>query len=107
MLTMERANMISDYLSQDAERTKELFNLMPSEAVEKINADGFDFTVEEITEYGENLKKIADKNGNGELDANELDDVSGGLATAAIVAIYGAVALGGFGTGVCAYKGWW
>lgn len=105
--SIERANLLSEYLNQDIERTKELFNMMPEDATAKINADGYDFTVDEIKEYGENLKSVAAKTDGGELDASELDNVAGGLATAAIVAIYAATAAGGFGVGVCAYKGWW
>ncbi len=50
-LTKERATLLSDYLMKDTERTKELFNMMPEEALERINADGNDFTLAELKEY--------------------------------------------------------
>lgn len=106
MLTKERKDLITAYLSTNEEHTKALFNMMPDEAVVQINANGYDFTVDEIREYGENLKRLAEA-GDGELNAEDLENVAGGLGTLAILAIYGAVAAGGFGVGVCAYKGWW
>ena len=105
MLSLERKNAITAYLIEDEERAKELFNMMPEEAVAKMNADGYDFNLDEVREYGEQLKAAAQSE--GELNEAELDNVSGGLGTLAVVAIYGACAAGGFGVGVCAYKGWW
>lgn len=106
MLSQERKNAITAYLVEDEARAKELFNMMPDEAVAKMNADGYDFGIDEVREYGEQLQAVAQ--GEGELNEAELDGVSGGeLCTLAVIAIYGACAAGGFGVGVCAYKGWW
>ena len=85
MLTKERAELLANYLAADQDRAQALLELSPEEAVAKINADGNDFTVEEVKEFGETLQKVTKT---GELNENELEDVSGGvIGTATAIAI--------------------
>ena len=73
MLTQERKNILKEILEADAKRTQELFALEPSDALVKINSLGHNFTLEEITEYGEILK--TSKN---ELNFDVLENAAGG-----------------------------
>lgn len=79
MLTQERANLLASYLNSDIENAKQLFELSPADAAEKINTSGYDFSVEELTEFGVQLKKVIETTQEGELSENALDNVSGGL----------------------------
>ncbi len=74
-LSPERRKMLADYLTENEERTLELFNAKPETVLAKINADGYDFTAEELTEY---LEYVQDVLGADELDEDALEDVSGG-----------------------------
>lgn len=79
MLTNERAELIAKYLTDNQERAKALLELSAEEAAAKINADGFDFSVDEIREFGQQLQMIADaQSKNGELNAEDLENVAGG-----------------------------
>ena len=78
VLTNERAAMLAEFLNSDKERATKLFDLAPEDALVEINKAGNDFTIDEVVEFGEQLKKAA--NSNCELDADKLADVSGGLA---------------------------
>lgn len=79
MLTNERAEQIAKYLTDDTVRGRVLLDLSAEEAMARINADGNDFTLEEIREFGKQLQLIADANNReGELSAEELDDIAGG-----------------------------
>ncbi len=75
-LTEERAEALAQYLADEKEDRSGLFELEASEAVEKINADGYDFTAEELREFAEIARKVVSEE--GELDENSLDDVAGG-----------------------------
>lgn len=79
MLTNERAELIGNYLTADKERAAALLALSPEEAVAKMNADGNDFTVEEIIAFGATVRTVSAEE--GELGADDLDDVSGGSVT--------------------------
>jgi len=80
-LTKERASTITNFLESDLERAKKLFDLGPDAALKEINAAGNDFTIEEIKGYGEAAKKASVQ---GELDADALDDVAGGITFAVV-----------------------
>lgn len=98
ILTNERSEKLSAYLTADIERAKSLINLPPEEAVAKINADGFDFSVDEIMEFGEQLKKAAAMQaGDGELSEEALSEVSGGIGvvTGALIALGAGILVGG------------
>lgn len=86
VLTNERAEMLAKYLTDKKEAGFDLLGLEASEAVEKINADGFDFTADELHEFAEMMDKAAPAG--DELDENFLEGVSGGLAVAAAVAAF-------------------
>ena len=90
-LTQERANVLTEFLNADEERTKDLFALEANEAQVQINALGNDFTLDEIIEYGEAVKKLTAQ---GELDADALDNVAGGFLTTSMLFSAG-MALGG------------
>lgn len=81
VLTNERAEVLGKYLTENKERAVALLELSPEEAAAKINAEGHDFTVDEVREFGEQLQKAAANS--GELDAASLEQVSGGLVAAA------------------------
>jgi len=81
-MTQERVKSLTEFLSADLERAKELVVLEPGEALPKINAFGYDFTIDEINEYSVALKETA--NNQGELDLDALDDVAGGVVGAII-----------------------
>lgn len=104
VLTNERAEVFAKYLTDDKDRANALLELTPEEAAERINADGFDFTAEEVKEFGENLKAAVAQQ-DGELDEISLDDVSGGLATAA-AAVYLTCVTIGIGLGTAAAGKW-
>ena len=88
ILSNERAEKLSAYLTADIERAKTLINLSPEEAVAKINADGFDFSVDEIMEFGEQLQKVvASQSEDGELSEEALGEVGGGVVIAGDVAV--------------------
>lgn len=81
VLTNERAEMLANYLMGDSDRAKELLAKSPEDAMKEINADGNDFTVDEIVAFGEQVKSVmANANEKGELAESALDNVSGGLA---------------------------
>lgn len=78
-LTNERAEMLADYLGADADRAEQLGKMSAEKAAEIINADGYDFTAEELKEFSNTVQKIAVlKNNGSELSDEELDNVSGG-----------------------------
>lgn len=85
VLTNERAEMLGKYLTENKERAVALLELSPEEATAKINAEGHDFTVDEVREFGEQLQKAATNS--GELDAASLEQVSGGLMVETAVAM--------------------
>lgn len=102
MLTQERADIISQFLADDQERARVLLDMEPAEALEKINAAGYDFTVQELVEYCDALKlAIAGE----ELNADDLDSVSGG-AVMVSVGIMIACGVGGFVAGFAVSKKW-
>ena len=101
MLTQERADIISKFLADDQERAKKLFEQEPAEVLKVLNGAGYDFTVEELNEYGAALKQAATQ---GELKEDDLDTVSGGVAVS--VGIMIACGVGGFAAGFVCNKGW-
>lgn len=85
MLTNERADLLAAYLDADIQNAKELFELSPADAAIRINANGYDFSVEEITEFGVQLKKAVEMAREGELSEDTLDNVFGGLVVEGVV----------------------
>ncbi|GHU49178.1 hypothetical protein FACS1894127_1790 [Clostridia bacterium] len=77
MLTQERADVLTEFLSSDRERAKKLLALSADEALVQINELGHDFTIVEVNEYGKALEAVVVQG--GELDINVLDNVAGGI----------------------------
>ncbi len=75
-MTQERLNAIAEVLNADEDRAKKLVEMEPAAAAEALKAEGYDFTADELTEFGEIAVKA---NQTGELDADKLDEVAGGL----------------------------
>ncbi len=86
-MTNERISQITDALMADETNVKSLFELDPSDAANALEQKGYDFTEEELVEYGKILdsEKKALESGQ-ELAEEALDDVSGGGLIAAAVA---------------------
>lgn len=83
MLTRERAQVLADYLNADTERSKKLLEMSPEVALAGMNADGNDFTLDEILEFGKQLQATAAQT--GELDENALSNVAGGLVVEGVM----------------------
>lgn len=93
VLTESRAKLLADYLNADAERAQKLAELTPEAALTHVNADGNDFTIEEMREFAQEIQSLALAQSNqGELDENALCDVAGGVGLAAAAA-KGAIAV--------------
>lgn len=103
MLVQERAEVLGKYLTDNPERANAILELNPAEAVERINADGYDFTAAELEEFGKNLKAASEDN--GELKENQLENVAGGLSVA-LAGFYFAVFTGCAKLGGYAAKNW-
>ena len=96
-LTNDRTEKLASFLSSDLDRAKSLLTLTPEEATTKINAEGFDFTVEEVVEFGKLLQTAASSSDNGELSEEELGDVAGGIGVVAgaLIALGAGILVGG------------
>lgn len=111
MLTNERAERLANYLTSDTDRAAKLLNLDADAATALINADGNDFTVDEVMDFGKQLQAYAAQNQreDGELDAQALDSVAGGVVVAACIVAAGvALFTAGvtFGYTVARDRGW-
>ena len=97
-MTEERAKKIIEAIETYGDNEK-LFAMSPEEAVEALNANGNDFTLEEIVEAGEGLKTVSQvTSANGEIDIDVLEKVSGGANSS----FWAGVAVGsGTGAAVC------
>ena len=73
----ERVEALANYFKEDTQRMERLLAMPVEEAAVLINADGFDFTAEELVAIAEEVEKVAGAQA-GELSAEDLDDVSGG-----------------------------
>ena len=96
-LTNEKMEKLSNYLMAETDRAKALLKLTPEEAVEKINADGNDFTVDELNAFGSKLQAaVQAQSENGELSESNLEDVAGGigLITGTLIALGAGVVVG-------------
>lgn len=85
MITIERTEILTGLLTSDEGRAKRLLALEPDEAMRQINDLGYDFTQDEIIEYGKALKAATEKC--GELDLDALDEVAGGILPIIPIAI--------------------
>jgi predicted ribosomally synthesized peptide with nif11-like leader len=83
-MTETRAKALSEFLTADADRAKDLLTKEPEEALKVINANGFDFTVDELKEFGAAVRKAAEAD---ELSEASLEGVSGGVITESVIGI--------------------
>ena len=81
MLTQEKANVITEYLSKDIEHTKELLDAEPEVVLAELKAAGIECDLDELKEYSEVLNAAVVVSQKGELNEEELDQVAGGSIT--------------------------
>lgn len=75
-MDQERMIQLGELLNEDASFTEEILQKTPEEAVKVLEEKGYSFSVEELVAFGEALVSVC--KGTGELDATELEDVTGG-----------------------------
>lgn len=80
ILTTEKAEKFTEYLTDNVERAKKLFALPLSVVVNEIRLDGLDYTEEELREYVDYIQTSLSAK-NTEFNESKLDEVSGGFAT--------------------------
>lgn len=86
VLTNERAEMLANYLTADVNKAKKLIDLPVEDALKEINAEGFDFSIDELKDFGEILQNVVSvANEDGEIDADTLDNIAGGVVISAAV----------------------
>lgn len=80
-------------IEADKGLAEKLFSLESAKDVQSLlKEQGLDFSVEEIDTLREALVKALAKSTDGELSDEDLEDVAGGIAITAIVALIGAIA---------------
>ena len=84
-ITIERAESLAKYLYENPEKAETLMTMSAEEACAKINAEGYDFSADELADFAEVLNKTTAAK-QGELNAEDLDDVNGGILVSTIVA---------------------
>lgn len=84
MLTNERAETLTNFLTSDPERAQRLLEADVDVALQEINDAGYDFTTDELNEYCSAFKAAVTQ---GELNVEQLENVAGGVVvTGAMVA---------------------
>lgn len=76
-MTKERIQAIAEALENDDLR-KALLDMEPATAAEELKKEGYDFTTDELIEFG---TLFAEATSTGELNAEDLDSVAGGSVT--------------------------
>lgn len=84
MLSEARINKIVSAMGTDEAKVKELVEMTPEAAAAKFAAMGYDFSAEELVEFGNYLAANVP---NGEINENELDKVAGGIAAETLFVI--------------------
>ncbi len=79
MLTDERGQELMEYFEADPARAQELLDLSVEDALVKMNADGHDFTQEELEAFDSILCAAPEMD--GELDVDDLEAVAGGFGS--------------------------
>ena len=74
-LTSDKAFTLTKIINADKDRAKYLLGLSPGEATAQINELGYDFTAEEIKEYGQMIRDYM----GGHINDDVLLDVAGGV----------------------------
>ena len=117
MLTQEKANLITEYLSKDINHTKELLDREPEVVLAELNAAGIDCELEELVAYGEILNNAVAMSQKSELNEEDLEQVAGGagvtITAGLILALGGSLVAGAAVGGAAVYvtykvvtKGW-
>jgi len=81
-MTKERIQAIADALSKDDAERKALLGMEPAAAAEELKKQGYDFTADELIEFG---KLVAEATASGELGDDQLENVSGGSITIGVL----------------------
>lgn len=76
-ITKEKFEILAKYIVDNEERAKALTAVSAEEACEKINADGYDFTADELVAFAEEMEKLSAQQ-TEELGAEDLGEISGG-----------------------------
>ncbi len=97
-MTNERAEILVAFLKEDDDRASKIFELAATVSVEaaaeEANKYGYDFSGEEIESLMDQLAAVSAAGANGELDADALENVSGGLVITTAVVGYWVVCAG-------------
>lgn len=98
MLTLERVDVLNEFMAENPERARKLLDMEPEAALVEINSAGHDFILEELLEYCEAFKMAVAKD---ELGEDDLTAVTGGsvVITTAVVLKVGGGLLAAFGVG--------
>ena len=93
---MDRKQQFYEVAFKDEETAKSLLEKSPEEVSAYMKTQGYEYSVEEIKAIGAELKAMADKQTEGELDEEALEDVAGGfgIAVATAVAFFAGYAYG-------------
>lgn len=96
MLTVEKSKSLLDYLASEDVDAEALFTAEPAEALNKINAAGLDFTMDELMQFGQELRVALTTD--SELSEEDLDAVAGGIVVS--LGLVAAYVVGGLIVGV-------
>ena len=69
---------------ENEELAKKIVPMQPEEAQKALAENGFDFTIDEIIEAGNELYAMREQQMSGELDEDDLENVSGGISIVAV-----------------------
>ena len=89
---MDRKQQFYEVAFKDEETAKSLLEKSPEEVSAYMKTQGYEYSVEEIKAIGAELKAMADKQPEGELDEDALENVAGGMLGTAMVFAAGFVA---------------
>lgn len=115
MLTQEKADQITTFLSRNIEHTKELLEMAPETVLVEINSAGIECNLDELVEYGKVLNSAIELSQKDELTEQDLEQVSGGVVITAglILGLAGCLVAGAVVGGTAVYityravKGGW
>lgn len=83
MLTQEKADQITSFLSRDIDHARVLLEMEPAEALAEVNAAGIECSLDDIKEYGKVLCSAMEVAQKGEFSEEDLDQVAGGVVITA------------------------
>ena len=82
-MTKEKIEVLANYMSENEERAEVLMALSAEEACAKINADGYQFTPEDLADFAAEVEAMYSRQ-EAELDEDALDAVAGGALNSKI-----------------------